>query len=229
MKTSAIYGIHNTVNDTWYVGQTIDIVARKCDHFYDLRRGVHHNKHLQHSFSKYGEASFAFKVLESPVSIDSLDSRECFWIDFYHSNQRGQGYNMESGGRRNATPSPETLLKIKEALQKYRQNDDWKTHLSLMNKGKRFISEAYLKVVEERKIKTQKRADARKEKRLINYNGKVFLSAVQPYLPGIGHNVGKHFSIRHRARMSKSQKDYYLKNPRPQLNGHFVTHSKRES
>lgn len=109
-----IYGIKNTVNGLWYIGQTITIRKRRSFHFWQLSAGVHHNRHLQKSFTKHGKEAFEFHILEI-VHKEMLDQRERDWIAYYKSNARGYGYNCESGGVRGKTTSKETSEKISKA------------------------------------------------------------------------------------------------------------------
>ena len=109
-----IYGIRNTVNGKWYVGQTVGIERRKISHFSKLRYGNHCNEHLQHAFAKHGEVNFEFRILEE-VPENMLDVRECVWIDFYKSNQPKYGYNLRTGGHLNHHPSKETRQKMSKA------------------------------------------------------------------------------------------------------------------
>lgn len=44
-----------------YVGGSVDVDARMQSHRKSLRRGEHHNRHLQASWCKYGEGSFEFE------------------------------------------------------------------------------------------------------------------------------------------------------------------------
>ena len=41
-----------------------------------------------------------------------LDNKERLWIQFYHSNNRDYGYNLDSGGRSGGAKSDETKRKI---------------------------------------------------------------------------------------------------------------------
>lgn len=90
-----IYGIHNTVTDTWYVGQSIDIQTRWCQHRNELYKKVHHNTHLQRAYIKYGSNAFEWVVLEECTE-DELNELESKWISkkdsFYN------GYNQTLGG-----------------------------------------------------------------------------------------------------------------------------------
>jgi len=63
MTQAGIYGIKNTANGKWYVGQTIDLNKRRGDHFTALRGGYNKNSHLQSAFVKYGESCFEFHVI----------------------------------------------------------------------------------------------------------------------------------------------------------------------
>jgi group I intron endonuclease len=45
-----------------------------------LRRNLHNNKHLQHSYNKYGEKAFEFLLIEKCIK-DALPIREQWYID----------------------------------------------------------------------------------------------------------------------------------------------------
>lgn len=59
-----IYRIINLVNNKIYVGSAKGFKQRYRHHVESLRKGTHHNKHLQASFNKHGEDVFLFEVLE---------------------------------------------------------------------------------------------------------------------------------------------------------------------
>ena len=58
-----IYSIANILNGDCYIGQSINLSKRKNNHFSDLSRNKHTNKHLQNAFNKYGKNLFKFIVL----------------------------------------------------------------------------------------------------------------------------------------------------------------------
>lgn len=81
-KVSGIYLITCRPNGGlpyYYVGQSIDIERRKRFHFQRLRSGKHHNKFVQRCFSKHGELSFHFEILEE-CEHSELDDRETWWL-----------------------------------------------------------------------------------------------------------------------------------------------------
>jgi group I intron endonuclease len=109
-----IYGWKNVVNGKWYIGQSVNVYERKCTHLQKARRGRHHNAHFQSAFTKYGENSFEFYVLEE-VPENLLDIRERAYIRYYKSLDRKFGYNLDEGGHASRHFSPETRLKISKA------------------------------------------------------------------------------------------------------------------
>ena len=125
--TSGIYGIQNTVNNKWYIGQSVNLRSRSLGHFRLLRAGKHFNRHLQSSFNAAGIDCFKFYIIES-IEESSLDYAECFWIAFLHTTNSSFGYNLDSGGSFSKRASLETKLK-----------------LSLSHKGKKLSPESKLK------------------------------------------------------------------------------------
>ncbi len=77
----AIYTIINKVNGKQYIGSAVNFYKRKTVHLAHLRKGNHKNIHLQRAYTKYGEASFMFCILEKVYKKEDLISREQWWID----------------------------------------------------------------------------------------------------------------------------------------------------
>ena len=62
-KLCGIYTITNTITGARYIGQSVNIKDRKRNHINNLKKGDHYNRHLQHSFNKYGEEYFIFDIV----------------------------------------------------------------------------------------------------------------------------------------------------------------------
>lgn len=65
---------------TFYWGQAQDLRVRDMFHRSCLRRGVHHNSHLQASFDKHGDYTFEVSLL---CPVEDLDMQEQFCLDIW--------------------------------------------------------------------------------------------------------------------------------------------------
>lgn len=75
---SVIYKITCVENQKFYIGSTVNKNQRWARHRKDLRAGVHKNKNMQASWTKYGEAAFVFTVIEEvpdPVLLMQVEQR----------------------------------------------------------------------------------------------------------------------------------------------------------
>jgi len=78
-KQSGIYKIVD-LKGRIYVGSAMDLNRRCNSHFATLRNGKHYNKKLLNVFSKYGESSLTFEIIEY-CNVEDLIIREQFYID----------------------------------------------------------------------------------------------------------------------------------------------------
>lgn len=93
--SSGIYGIHNLVNDKWYVGQAVNIEKRWATHRWALSAGKNESEHFLRAWRKYGADAFEWVVLELCTTA-ILNQREMFWISEKDSFRNG--YNRTLGG-----------------------------------------------------------------------------------------------------------------------------------
>jgi group I intron endonuclease len=100
-----VYTIRHTAFDgRAYIGSSIDIAGRLQSHRSQLRRGKHGCRSLQQAFDQYGEAAFAFEVLELAPEAE-LASRENFWIEHV-----GGTFNRAKAGRHYASVASLTAV-----------------------------------------------------------------------------------------------------------------------
>jgi len=112
-SASGIYCWKHIQSGKRYIGQSIDVLKRLFSHKTLLNNGRHYNNHLQYAWSKYGETSFEFSVIEyCPKEI--LDWREAEWIESLKSMDSNFGYNLASGGSSGKCVSEETKKKQSE-------------------------------------------------------------------------------------------------------------------
>ena len=115
LRKFGVYKITNIITQKVYVGSTTKSFSERwSNHLKLLRKGVHSNQYLQRSFSKYGEDSFEFTILEICSKKSFILEREQYWIDHYNSAQRG--YNLDPVANRSQR-SLETALKISNTLK----------------------------------------------------------------------------------------------------------------
>ena len=85
-----IYKITKKNNGKTYIGQSNDIERRFTEHKYKNDLAI--DKAIQ----KYGIDAFTYEVIEE-CSLDELNAREIYWIEYYDS-YKGFGYNCNAGG-----------------------------------------------------------------------------------------------------------------------------------
>lgn len=97
-KIACIYAIVNTVNGRRYIGSTSDWTVRQSGHLSMLRRGVHENSYLQHSWTKHGEKHFLLVLIER-CAVAELHIREQYHLDVCQPNVYNHGTVAESPRR----------------------------------------------------------------------------------------------------------------------------------
>jgi group I intron endonuclease len=118
MKLAGVYIIHNNVNNKVYIGASRNVYNRLCDHKVMLRKGIHHNEHLQASYDKYKEENFTFDILEE-CHEDFIFSQENYWCNMLNSHSPKYGYNNQPtspNGKQKC--SEQTKLKMSKSKSK---------------------------------------------------------------------------------------------------------------
>ena len=97
-----IYKFENNINHMIYIGQAIDLENRYNKHIRNIR-DKKHQEDFYLALREYGIENFSYEILESFESYDreTLNSLECYYIDFYNS-MKPNGYNMVPGGSNGA-------------------------------------------------------------------------------------------------------------------------------
>lgn len=63
MNVSGVYEIKHIPTGRQYIGSAVNYSRRKTLHLVELRKGRHHNRHLQNAWNKYGAEQFQFNLL----------------------------------------------------------------------------------------------------------------------------------------------------------------------
>lgn len=121
MTRPCVYAITNIASGKRYIGSSVYHKRRWALHRSTLKRGVHHNIHLQRSWNKYGEDSFSFSLVKE-CELDALFERETHHI-----------LAAKSGpGSYNIAPVGGSTLGIKLGPK----SDEFKKMVSRVHKGK---------------------------------------------------------------------------------------------
>jgi hypothetical protein len=94
MPESGIYAIRHIESGKLYVGSSSNIASRWQTHRWALGRGIHHSRHLQNAWDKYGADAFVFEVLQAVENPDDLIRTEQEHLDRTGSFRRTHGYNI---------------------------------------------------------------------------------------------------------------------------------------
>lgn len=91
-----VYKITNVIDEKVYIGQTtIDFNTRYSGGLYNSAS----NKYFKEEIKRYGEGAFEIeKKFNIAYSRKKLDEKEKYWIEYYCSNVKGMGYNVQDGG-----------------------------------------------------------------------------------------------------------------------------------
>jgi group I intron endonuclease len=127
--TGIVYSITNTVNGKRYIGSCTDTAIRWKNHRSTLRRGKHHNCHLQASYNKHGHDAFEYEVL----IVCDADARHAMEEMAFNVFRHSGLYNVKQvavgGSRRGMNNSDEHKRKNREAAL----NQDWTEHKKAMS------------------------------------------------------------------------------------------------
>lgn len=139
-KICGIYKFTNKYDRRVYIGQAVDVIRRYKAHKGEALKNKDNNKNYFHSaIRKYGFDAFDFDILiECPR--EYLNYWEIFYIKYYNSNDKKNGYNETEGGY-STVFSEDVLKRMSESAKKRGSNFPEGYHLS--NEHKKKLSEAH--------------------------------------------------------------------------------------
>ena len=108
-----IYKITNKINNKVYIGQTNrTIEIRWKEHCRHLKS----NMPICKAINKYGKENFLIEKLEECSDI-LLDKREQYWIEYYNSFNKENGYNATFGGQNSGFIMTDKAERVKQLWQ----------------------------------------------------------------------------------------------------------------
>lgn len=149
-----IYKITNLINNKLYIGKTSQTVEKRWkNHYYEARRwkkcqdtgaDFGYNSRLYPAMIKYGYENFTIQLIEAVDSLEALNSREKYWVDFYDT--RNNGYNIAAGGTGGfflgCKHTPEAIEKLRIAATGRKQSPESIAKSADAKRGKRASQEA---------------------------------------------------------------------------------------
>lgn len=142
LKNCGVYIIRNIVNNNIYIGSSVNIKKRFCQHRNSLRKNKHHNKYLQHSWNKYGEENFEFVVIEHHSYPEKILGRENKCMLLYNPEYNITRVNKE--GR---------FILSEETKKKISKSNKGKSHGV---KGQKISEQTQVAIIESNKKRTGK-------------------------------------------------------------------------
>jgi group I intron endonuclease len=125
-----VYLAFNRVNEKVYIGITQQILNLRISDHKKRSQAKDHCYYFQNAIKKYGIAAFDWVMLEAGNSEDELNIRETFYIDFYQSYLKKNGYNLTYGGD-GCKANPETAAKISASNLGKKRSDESKKKMSV--------------------------------------------------------------------------------------------------
>lgn len=116
MPTCGVYKITNLVSGKVYYGSSKNVGLRFSNHRSSLRKGGHHNVHLQRAWNTYGESSFEFQVVEECSPEMRLQLEDAYIKSVPKNLAYNQGGTV-GGTRTGQRNSPEHRARISAALR----------------------------------------------------------------------------------------------------------------
>ena len=139
-----IYIIKNAANGKVYIGQSVDVEYRICNHFSCLKHNRHDNEHMQRSYNADPDA-FSWELL-CECKESELDEREIQYIKDYNSTDPQYGYNRSYGGQQYHRATSETRRKMSESKKGKKFTEEHCRKIGLANSRRRLSEETKRKI-----------------------------------------------------------------------------------
>lgn len=143
-----IYKAENIINGKMYIGQTVkSLEERKQQHLLNAKKGKGYK--FQEALRYCGVDNFKWTILEEVSTIQQLNERENYWIEYYKSYENG--YNLTKGDS-----NPMNFSKSKQHHDKVMRSKEVREKISKTMKkriaeGKFFTNEHRRKISEKLK------------------------------------------------------------------------------
>ena len=122
---------HTTPNGKVYIGITKQKPQTRWRH----GEGYIHSTYFYNAIKKYGWENIKHEIIYANLTHDEAEAYEKALIKEYKSNQKGFGYNLDSGGNVKYEHSEETKEKIRRSHIGIKHTEEAKKKISECKKG----------------------------------------------------------------------------------------------
>jgi group I intron endonuclease len=133
-RTPSVYVIRHLESGKVYVGSARNPRMRCTEHVRALHKGVHHSRHLQNAWNKYGESAFVFEVIEPVLFVEDLLSREQYWMDKLGACDKSRGFNRAPIA--GSTFGVKHTEEIRANMKRAQTDPERRAHLSALAKAR---------------------------------------------------------------------------------------------
>lgn len=110
-----IYEALNIINNKRYIGQTVQTLhKRKLQHINSIKYKNSKCVAFVRAMEKYGVENFKWRIVDDAETLEELDKKESYWIEYYDTTNPNKGYNLKGGGH-NPYLTEEVKKKIGDA------------------------------------------------------------------------------------------------------------------
>lgn len=139
-----IYIIRNAADEKVYIGQSVDVEYRICNHFSNLKWNRHDNEHMQRAYNKNPDA-FSWELL-CECTEEELDAKEIWFIAEYGCADPRRGYNRSYGGQQEHRATIETRRKMSESKKGKMFTEEHRRKIGQANSRRRLSPETREKI-----------------------------------------------------------------------------------
>ena len=148
LRQTGVYRIRHIESGNLYIGSAANSFSKRWqNHRYYLRKGTHHNKHLQLAWNKYGEDAFVFEIVYVCDRLFVLQVEQCF-LDYHKSSNEAGLYNTQpvAGSALGMIRSTATRQRMSDAMRGKRRSRAVCEKMSASRKGVKFSEERKAKM-----------------------------------------------------------------------------------
>lgn len=139
-----IYAIKNSDDGKVYIGQSVDVEFRLCNHFSKLKWNRHDNEHMQRAFNK-NPGAFSWEII-CECKEEQLDELEIKYIREYESTNPENGYNRSYGGQLEHRATEETKRKMSDSKKGKKFTEEHCRRIGEANRRRKLSDETKRKI-----------------------------------------------------------------------------------